>query len=247
VQVLLGITLLACFAMLFVPAIPQDPAYHQFADARGFSGIPNFGDVISNLPFLFIGIAGLRELSRGLPNGCLPECLTAYRIFFASVALVSAGSGYYHWNPSNASLVWDRLPMAISFMAFFAAIVGENLTTVFTRRALAPLVVLGIVSVFYWAWTEQQGAGDLRLYALVQFLPMLLMPFLLLTSRSAYDSNRWIWFAFAAYLAAKLLEAGDRQVLELIGISGHTLKHLAAAVGAWFILLAVRNRRRVSD
>lgn len=245
-QLLLAITLVACAVMLLVPPISQDPAYHNFADTRGFWGIPNFADVVSNLPFLFVGIAGLRELSGNVPRGCLPECRTAFRIFFGSVAMVAAGSGYYHWNPTNASLVWDRLPMAISFMAFFAVILGESLTVAITRRALLPLVFLGMVSVVYWAWTEQQGAGDLRLYALVQFLPMLLMPLLLLTSRSPFQSNRWLWLAFAAYGSAKLLEFFDVQVLELLGVSGHTLKHLAAALGAWCILLAVRVRQPVS-
>jgi len=42
-----------------LPRIPQPQAYHLFADQRGFLGISNFGDVVSNMPFGMIGIWGL--------------------------------------------------------------------------------------------------------------------------------------------------------------------------------------------
>ena len=79
---------------------------------------------------------------------------------------------------SNATLVWDRLSITVSFMAFFVIVYGETVSVRTARMMLGPLVGLGIVSVFYWHITESQGVGDLRLYGLVQFLPMLLIPFM---------------------------------------------------------------------
>ena len=47
------LTLTAAVALIFLllPRIPQPEAYHLFADRRNLLGIPNFGDVASNLPF----------------------------------------------------------------------------------------------------------------------------------------------------------------------------------------------------
>ena len=93
--------------ILNLDPLPQDTNYHLFADNRTLMAIPNFLDVASNLPFLIVGVLGLRYLRReesgdhGLP----------WSAFFLGVSLVSIGSAYYHWNPTNQSLVWDRLPM----------------------------------------------------------------------------------------------------------------------------------------
>lgn len=240
--VLLLIAIGAVLVAFVVPPIAQDPAYHLFADQREMLGIPNFWDVISNVPFLFIGIVAVFLLLKRQPAGCLPELRSAYLIFFAGVLLVAFGSGYYHWAPTNESLVWDRLPMTLGFMAFTAAIVGENISLASAKKLLWPLLIAGVLSVFYWQETEQAGAGDLRPYGLVQFLPMLLLPLILLMFPSRFDSNKWIWLAMVAYGLAKVLEFADVPIYEFLGLSGHTLKHLAAAVGAWCILEALRRR-----
>jgi hypothetical protein len=209
-------------------------------------GVPNFWNVVSNLPFLFIGMVGIHQvLSR--PAGCLPELRTSYLIFFAGVLLVAFGSGYYHWAPSNESLVWDRLPMTLGFMAFTAAIVGENISVSAAKKLLWPLLVVGVLSVIYWYQTEQAGVGDLRSYGLVQFLPMLLLPLILLMFPSRFDTNKWIWLAMGAYGAAKLLEFADVPVFDLLGLSGHSLKHAAAALGALLILLGLYRRQPVTS
>lgn len=168
VSAIVGITL--------VPAIPQDVRYHDFADQRGFLGIPNFADVLSNLPFIIVGILGLWTLRRGTPRGGIEELLLPYRIFFIGVLLTGFGSAYYHWSPNNQTLVWDRLPMTIAFMAFFSALVGESMSLRAGQRLLWPLLISGIASVAWWHFTEQAGRGDLRPYILVQFLPILLIP-----------------------------------------------------------------------
>lgn len=242
--ILAGISAASIVAMLLVPPIPQDPAYHQFADRNAVLGIPNFWNVVSNLPFLLIGLAGLATCATFTAPGMLAELRPAYLMFFVGVGLIGPGSAYYHWHPDNAGLVWDRLPMTIAFMAFTALVVGENISAQLGRRLLWPLLAGGIASVGYWAVTETGGDGDLRAYALVQFLPMLLIPLILLWFPSRLQPDRYLWLMLLAYGLAKILEWLDQPIFELYApLSGHGLKHLAAALGAYMFLLAVRRRQ----
>src|ERR1700746_1848008 len=58
---LLVLMVMSLAVLLLLPPIPQDQSYHQFADQRTLLGIPNFWNVVSNLPFLVVGAAGLRR------------------------------------------------------------------------------------------------------------------------------------------------------------------------------------------
>jgi hypothetical protein len=244
--ILLGLAGLAVMVAFLAPAIPQDPAYHEFADRRTYLGVANFWNVVTNLPFLWVGLTGLRELRREAPGGIPPEQATGYRVFFAGIALVGPGSAYYHLAPDNATLLWDRLPMTIAFMAFFAVIVGEYISRPWGRKLLWPLVLAGTASVFYWQATERAGHGDLRPYALIQFLPMLLVPLILLMFRSSCNVTGYLWAVLAAYLAAKAAEFLDEPIFRVLDpLSGHAFKHLLAAFGAYCVLLAIRRRRAV--
>ncbi len=235
----------ALLGMLFVPAIPQDPGYHQFADQRTLLGIPNFWDVVSNLPFVLVGMVGLARLARGCPPGGLSPLLIHYRVFFVGVLLTGLGSIYYHLDPDNVTLVWDRLPMTIAFMAFFSALVGESLSLRAGRQLLLPLLLLGMASVIYWHVSEAAGHGDLRPYLLVQFLPVLLTPYLLAFAPSPFTSKRQLWYLTGCYLLAKLLELTDHFWFNLGGVlSGHTLKHLAAAWACYWLYVALVQRKR---
>ena len=242
---IVALALGALIVALVAPPIAQDPAYHEFVDRQEILGVANFWNVVSNIPFAFVGIAGLFVVGRKLPPGAIPALRPAYVMFFIGVALVSLGSGYYHLGPANASLVWDRLPMTFAFMAFFAAIVGENISVDIGARLLWPLVAVGVFSVGYWHFTELGGRGDLRPYALVQFLPMLLIPVILLLYRSPFTGNLWIWLALLAYAASKIAELADAPVFAAVGIGGHAFKHLLAALGALFVLLALVLRRPI--
>lgn len=224
---------LALSAVAFVfslAPIPQDPAYHRFADSRGLLGIAHAGDVLSNLAFLLAGTAGL-WLSANVRTGAPPVQLLCYRVFFAGVALTAFGSMYYHLAPDNARLVWDRLPMAVSFMAFFASVLAELVSARLARALLGPLVVVGVASVLYWNATEQSGVGDLRAYALVQFLPMLLIPLLLVLYPRPRGYLKYIAALGVCYALSKLLEFADAEIFRMGElVSGHTLKHLFAAL-----------------
>ncbi len=241
--VIFGIAALVVVFAALAPPLPQDAAYHQFADQRRIWSIPNFWNVVSNLPFLVLGVLGsLLVLRRKTPGG-LPQLRAAYLIFFLGVTLVAAGSGYYHLSPSNHSLVWDRLPITLAFMAFFAALVGESISVRTGVRLLWPLIAAGVLSVAYWHFSELQGRGDLRPYILVQFLPLLLTPFILWLFRSPWSSNGWIWAVLGAYLLSKAAEVADEALFQALGlVSGHTIKHLVAALAATVFLAALRFR-----
>jgi hypothetical protein len=108
---------------------------------------------------------------------------------------------------------------------------------------LWPLLALGLLSVAYWHFTEEAGHGDLRLYIIVQYLPMALIPLILLFFPSKFSHVRLIWALLGAYGLAKLLELADEPVFSLFHVvSGHTLKHLVAALGAYVFLHALRRR-----
>jgi len=220
------------------PAIRQDPALHALADTRTWLGIPNFGDVASNLPFLAVGLIGLLACARGRIAGAL----RAWTVFFAGVALVFFGSSWYHLHPDNATLVWDRLPMTVAFMGLFTAIVSEHAGMRAERPLLAPSVAAGLASVLWWNWQD-----DLRPYIWVQAAPLLCMVYVLLVYRGRY-SHRWcLAGGLACYALAKAVEFRDAELYALTGrvMSGHTMKHLLAALAVYLVYLMLR--RRVPD
>ncbi len=222
---------------LLVPPIPQDPAYHGFADTRAYFGIPNFWNVVSNAPFLFVGALGLWRASR-LP---IATHRAAYFAFCIGVLLVALGSGWYHLAPSTPTLVWDRLPMTVAFMAFFALAIGMHVSPSVGSTLLWPAMAAGAASVAWWNWTELQGSGDLRPYGLVQFLPLMLIIVILLLHRVTGAVARFTWAALAAYAAAKAAEHYDAAIFDLMvgTLSGHSVKHLLAALAVWWLVQAL--------
>jgi len=241
-------SLIVISVMIFIPAIQQDPAYHLFVDARLMLGVSNLLNVVSNIPFLFIGLLGVVLIIRNSDVAIILEQKWSYLIFFVGVLLVSLGSGYYHLNPSNETLVWDRLPMTIAFMAFFSIILSEFISVKVGRILFIPLIVIGLFSIWYWNYTEQNGTGDLRLYALVQFLPMLLIPIILLSFRCRFTLVKYYWFFLAMYVLAKLMEMFDAVIYDyLVFISGHSIKHLLASLGCIIFYYQLKRRNNVAD
>jgi hypothetical protein len=213
---------------LLVPPLRQDPAYHDFADQRQLWGWPHFWNVVSNGGFAAAGLAGLIGL-RYRPGQSWER--RAVVLLFAAVAATSVGSGYYHWAPSNATLFWDRLPMAVAFMALFALVTGERTVPEAGKLLLAPMVAAGVASVGWW-----RAYDDLRFYALVQFVPLVVIPVLLWRTRGAHRGAGELVGALAWYAGAKLLEAADGPVYRVTGLSGHTLKHIAAGLSCWWLV-----------
>lgn len=223
--------------LLSQPPLPQDLSYHQFVDSRTLFNIANFNNVISNLPFLLVGTIGLYKLLISRQLTILNELKTAYIILFSASCLVAFGSAYYHLSPDNLSLIWDRTPMSIAFMSLYAIIIGEFISTKLGKQLLLPLILAGLTSVIYWYLTESWNAGDLRFYILVQFIPILTMPVILIFFKSAFDNQYGYWWLLSAYFIAKILEHFDAEVYELsLIISGHSLKHVFAALGLYLLI-----------
>jgi len=223
---------------VFVAPISQPLAYHGFSDPRGWLGIPNFGDVVSNVPFVIVGLYGLWVVSKRTdPGTWSQDARLPLVVFFIGVALVGPGSAYYHWAPDNATLFWDRLPMTVGFMGLLSAVIWDRIGM---RPALPVLVVVGVLSAVYWHITD-----DLRAYILVQFLPVLLIPLIMgLWPHGKWITWRAILWAFVFYALAKLTEHFDAEVLALLGesVSGHTIKHLFAAMGPLAVALSLRHQ-----
>lgn len=242
--------LLAALA-LTLPPIAQPLTYHDFADQRACPGLPTFLpnclDTVSNALFLLAGLAGLHFLFSPAGRRAFVEAREAwpYALFFAASLLVGLGSGHYHMAPDNDRLLWDRAAMALAFMAWLGAILGERVGFGIGLRLLPLLVFAGLGSVFYWGWSEAHGAGDLRPYLLMQAYPMLLIPLLLGLYPPRYSGGRDILAVIGLYQLALLCDLSDRLVFDLSGglVSGHTLKHVIAALAVYWVARYLRRRR----
>jgi hypothetical protein len=243
---LIALAVVIAIIALLLPPIPQSQAYHNFADHRGWQGIPNFGDVASNVPFAVVGLWGLIFLlgSRGGKFSDSRE-RWLYVVMFAGLVLTALGSAYYHVAPDNARLVWDRMPIMFVFMALLAAVIAERVSVGLGLALFPVLQIVGIGSVLLWRASELQGHGDLRFYAAVQVYAILVL-LLALLFPPKYTRGSDFAAVVGFYVLAKILEESDRQVFALGHIvSGHTLKHLAAAAAGYWILRMLSKRELV--
>lgn len=229
VLVLLALMAASLVGLLLLPAIAQDQSYHEFADQRTLFGIPNFWNVVSNFPFVAIGAVGLWQFRRN----------PAIDVLFLGILLTGFGSAYYHLDPNDRTLFWDRLPMAISFMAILAISIEERVDAKAGTVLLWPLIAVGVFSLLLWRWT-----GDLRLYGWVQFFPCLALPLLFLLFPAKYSGTSYWIVAAALYALAKLFEFYDSAIYSMGSIlSGHTLKHIAAAAACVAVLRHFQKRQ----
>lgn len=248
----LKVTILISFVLLSLPIffivtprLPQWPAYHQFADTRSLFGIPNFWNVVTNLPFVLVSMLGLIALKQQRQQHCVDAKKTmVFFILFSSIFLIGLGSAYYHWAPDNARLVWDRLPMTLVFMSLLSWAIMERIDVKVGFALLWPLIFLGLFSVWYWHWTEAKHLGDLRPYALVQFYSIILIILMLLLFPMKNASLNSYVMVFLFYLVAKLFEYYDAFIYHLSNglISGHSLKHLFMAISAYYLVVIFKDK-----
>jgi len=232
VLALLVVMAASLVGLLFLPPIAQDQSYHEFADQRTFFGIPNFWNVVSNIPFIVVGAAGLWRLRRN----------AAISVLFLGILLTGFGSSYYHLDPNDRTLFWDRLPMAISFMAILANAIEEQVDLKVGAVLLVPFITVGVLSLLLWRWT-----GDLRLYGWVQFFPGVALALLFLLFPPKYSGTSDWLIAAALYALAKVFEFYDHAIYSIGSmLSGHTLKHLAAAAACLVILRHFAKRRPIT-
>lgn len=237
--ILAGLAAAFIIFLLATGPIPQDQGYHGFADGRRLLGLNNFFDVASNLPFILTGVWGLLFLNGAKKKFHHPSERLAYAVVFVGVLLTGLGSSYYHENPTDQTLFWDRMPLTLVFTAFFAVTVSERIDSRTGARLLGPLLLLGVFSVIAWRIFD-----DLRLYVFVQFYALAAIPAMALLFKPAYTRAGDLMGTVGWYAAAKILELLDKPIFELGGLlSGHTLKHLSAGMAAYWILRMIKKRR----
>jgi hypothetical protein len=240
---LAGVLALYAASLIALGPLPQDPAYHLFADVRTcFGVIPRAGDVLTNLAILAAGAYGLA--SRGRMN-LSPDERPAADLLILGAFLTAAGSAYYHWAPSNATLVWDRLPMMLTIPPILALILADRVDPAYARRSLVPLTVFGLASVLWWSASEAMGYEDVRLYLMVRVLLVLAILVLLVFRRSRYTGTGWLVAALVGEAAMVTFERLDHQVFAATGglASGHNLKHLFVGVALACVFTWLCRRR----
>ena len=232
---LVAFTVACTVAAILWPAMPQPSAYHHFADRRSAFGIPNFLDVASNIGFLVAGLAGLAIVFGRRARFEFESERWPWAVFFLGILLTAFGSSYYHFAPDNDRLFWDRLPMTIAFMALVSAQIVDRISVRTGVYLLLPMLAVGAASVIYWRWTESIGAGNVVPYGILQGYSVVVLLLLAITAPSRYTRGGDLYWIFGWYVLSKVLETFDPQIYAVgNGISGHTLKHLAAS-GSGFV------------
>lgn len=244
--ILAAFTVVSVLILSLLPPIPQWMSYHQFADVRTIWGIPNFWNVVSNVPFFIVGAIGLFAIKRErkLGNFSNWQKVAPFFVIFTALMLTAIGSSYYHLAPDHYRLAWDRVPMTFIFMGLLSLTIMDRVSFKCGFWLLPFLIALGIWSVWYWAWTESLDRGDLRPYIFVKFYAISLIFMILYLFPESYLSTKPFLFLLIFYAVATICELADRQIYEVGGvISGHTLKHLFAAAGSYGFVVMVRGSR----
>jgi hypothetical protein len=181
---------------------------------------------LSNLAFVAVGVVGLYRLLRGV-RPLAPVVRLSLGVLFVGLFATGFGSAYFHWNPTNDTLVGDRLPMTVVFAGVFGAMLAERISSRSGLAVLLLMLVVGPGSVLYW-----HATGDLSLYAVIQFGGMAAILLLLSLTPRGGDPFPW-WALIAWYGVAKIAEFGDLYIWNATRelFAGHMLKHLAAAAG----------------
>jgi hypothetical protein len=241
------ILLLAAIALLlaigvFAPTVGQPAGFHAYAEQRALWGIPHALDVLSNLPFAIAGAIGLVTLRR-VPPAALPAVQRhGARLFFVGLLVTAAGSSWYHLAPHDPGLAIDRLAMSVAFAGLLGLAAACGISERAGRVLMPAVLLCAIAAVLQWYVT-----GNVLPWVLVQGGGMLLVVCVAVFCAAAKPGLevRWAW-VLLAYLVAKLLEIGDQQVFHASGelLSGHTLKHVVAALAAWPVIAALSARRQ---
>ncbi len=241
--------MVAAAGVAFLQPIPQPQAYHHFSDQRIVFGVANGLDVLSNLAFFISGLLGLIFV---LKAGLTMDAGTrwAFATLFFGLVLTSFGSAYYHLEPDNQRLVFDRLPMIIAMSGCVGAVVADRFGGA-TAWSLTGLIAIGLWTVHQWSVSEQLGRGDLRWYALYEGLIFCVSALLLWLFPSRNGATPAFVIAGVGNIAAKVFELLDKPIYGLGGIvSGHTLKHLSAGLAFLplvFLIRKIGKERMVDD
>jgi len=240
---LLAVVALYGLLRLSLGPLPQNPAYHLLADRRVCALVPHAGDVITNFAILLAGMFGLSLRPR---MGVVPEAGAAVNVLIAASILTAFGSAYYHWAPTNATLVWDRLPMAIVLMSLLVLVMADRVHPLFARAALWPFTALGILSVIVWSVSEAMGQGDVLLYLIVRIGTAIAIVLLLVLRPPQRMGSMWLVAALVCEVVMAFFQHFDHELFRATRglVSGHNMKHVMAGVALAFVFCWLRSRPR---
>lgn len=229
--IILLITLSFLYFLFFIKPMPQDLSYHQFADQINHFAINHFHNVISNLCFIIIGLYGLKIT---LDN---KEISLSWYLFIISIILVGPGSAYYHFNPNNETLFWDRLPMTLGFISLSSYVLIEIFKIKKEFLFISITFLIGMICLMYWVKFD-----DLRFYLWVQLTPIVLLLYIALFYQTERLKKKYLFCAVVLYVLAKMTEKYDATIFEKLHYSGHSLKHLLAGLGVYSLILMYKKR-----
>lgn len=221
-----------CLALIatFGPAVQQPDLYHAFADQRALLGIPHALDVLSNLPFLLLGLFGMSRL-RQIADA---RWKSLYLLLCLGLLFTFLGSSAYHLAPANAGLIYDRLGMLVLFAAILGLATADRLGFAAAGMTLIGVAVGGSAALWTWRtsdnllpWVVLQAGGMLLLVMLACCRPL----------RGAHGFRLGLCVAW--YALAKLCELNDGGLFQLSGewLSGHSIKHLLSGLAVLPLLL----------
>jgi len=231
---------------LWYGKVEQPQSYYQFADSREFIGIPNGLDVMSNLALLYPAILGLALLQERGKNDYQYrddiEPIILYS-FFSGMVLTFLGSVWFHLDPTDSTLMWDRLGMTIVLACYATLLISDFVSIEMAKKVHYPLIALGLLTIIYWL-----VAGDLRPYFIFKHQPIILIPILLVYGTKYYDRTKDYFWSFIFVILASTVESYDIEIFEtIIFISGHTLKHIFAGTALWFVFKMIQQRQQIRE
>ena len=237
-----AIVVLIILAVL-LPPHAQEQAYHAFADQRAWAALPNALDTLTNGAFIVVGGLGLYWLKSGSFHAQSINMRLSIRLFSLGAIAIGLTSAYYHLDPTDSSLVPDRMAMAFTFAAVLAMMAQDRVSSRAGTWTLLTVLVLGPCSVLIWAMT-----GNLAPYYVLQFGGLLLLIMMLLLRGSCGRGPGFVAL-LVCYTLAKISEASDLQIFAATQqlISGHSLKHILAACGMLMLLLPLKNNQLCSS
>jgi hypothetical protein len=223
--------------------IAQPVHYHDFADHSAAFGIHHAADVLSNAGFALVAIWGWLMLRPRRDSDALRAGWPGYRLFLIGLFLTAFGSGFYHFAPDNARLIWDRLPIALACAGLLVGVRGDTRPGLKTEIEAIVLALFAVATVAWWAYTDSSGADDLRPYLLLQGLPLVLIPLWQAIHRAPRADRIAFAAAMALYVLAKVAEVFDHEIANALGfVSGHSLKHLIATMATAAVVWGVTRR-----
>lgn len=234
-----GMVLLLTLALL-LPGVAQPEHYHAFADQRGWLGLPHGADVLSNLGFVLMGLAGFVVLWRADRQRLKGTARALCALFLLGLLCSGAGSAFYHWAPHDERLVWDRLGMSVAFAGLLGLAVQTRIDDISARMTAALVLLAAAASLVVWVQT-----GNVLPWALLQAGGMLLVLWLAFVSPRRHVLPLELGWVIGLYALAKLLEMSDSDVFAVTEhcVSGHSLKHWVAALAALPVLRALHQLR----